>query len=151
MNLMCVGRLELVRQLYGTVLVPEAVRKELATIALSRPGMWPDPAPSWLEVRAAGNRPLVTSLLSELDAGEAEAIALAVESSADLLLIDERRGRQVASRLGVRRIGVLGVLLDAKGRGFLPALKPVLEDLLTRAGFWIHSDLLQQVLHAAGE
>jgi predicted nucleic acid-binding protein len=87
----------------------------------------------------------------ELDRGEAEAIALAAELSADLLLLDERRARRIASRLGLRYIGVLGVLLDAKNRGDLTAVKPVLEALITQAGFWVSTDLYARVIEASGE
>jgi hypothetical protein len=94
---------------------------------------------------------LVDSLLLELDPGEAEAIVLAAEMRADLLLLDERRGRTVAARLGVKHIGLLGVLVDAKRKGFLLAVKPVLDEIMARAGFWVSNRLYVRVLHEVGE
>jgi hypothetical protein len=94
---------------------------------------------------------IVDALQAELDIGEAEAIALAVEKQANLLLSDERRGRQVATRMGLTYIGLLGVLLEAKRKGFLPEVKPVLDDLLAKAGFWVSPQLYTRVLQAAGE
>jgi predicted nucleic acid-binding protein len=94
---------------------------------------------------------LAEALALELDAGEAEAIALAVEQGADLLLMDERRGRQAATRLKQRVVGVLGVLIEAKRHGNLPAVRPVLDALVSEAGFRISGALYARVLEAAGE
>ena len=105
----------------------------------------------WIETRAVANRALVTALQMELDEGEAEAIALAKELAADLLLLDERRGRVVAAHLDLRLIGLLGVRIEAKRKGCLPLVKPVLDDLVAKAGFWVSQQLYARVLLAAGE
>ncbi|MGM0577132.1 MAG: DUF3368 domain-containing protein [Myxococcota bacterium] len=88
---------------------------------------------------------------AELDPGETEAIALAVERKADVLLVDERRARRAATRLGQRVLGVLGVLLQAKRRGLVEELRPILHDLTEEAGFRIGPELVARVLKAAGE
>lgn len=88
---------------------------------------------------------------SDLDADESEAIALALELRSDLLLLDERRGRSIANQLGINVTGLLGVLLVAKQRGCLNAIKPLLHDLSNVAGFWIDRELYRLVLASAGE
>ena len=74
-----------------------------------------------------------------------------MEIHADAVLIDERRGYEVAVQLGLRTIGILGILLRAKSSGFLPAVKPVLDALQRDAGFWLSESLRKQVLNAASE
>ncbi len=86
-----------------------------------------------------------------MDAGEAEAIALAIEMQANLLLLDERRGRAIAKQLGLTVTGLLGILVVAKQQGHLVALKPVLHALITVAGFWIDERLYTWVLESVGE
>jgi len=71
---------------------------------------------------------------------------LALERHADLILVDERLGRQVAMALGLRVTGLLGVLAEAKRAGLIERVKPVIEDLQERAGFWIGAELVAQVL-----
>jgi uncharacterized protein len=88
----------------------------------------------------------VAQLRAELDLGEAEAIALALEKRADLVLVDERLGRRAARALGLRVTGLLGVLAEAKRAGLIERVKPVIEDLQERAGFWISAELVSQVL-----
>ena len=105
---------------------------------------------AWVETRPVANRILVIALQVELDEGEAEAIALAQELAADVLLIDEHLGRAAATRLGVRIIGLLGVLIEAKNRGLIQEIKPAV-DALMQLGFRIQQDLYQRVLQAAGE
>ena len=87
----------------------------------------------------------------QLDPGEAEAIALALELKSDLLLLDERRARTVASRLALRVVGLLGMLIEAKQKGLLPLVRPVLDDLEVKAGFWITETLRARILQVAGE
>jgi predicted nucleic acid-binding protein len=68
-----------------------------------------------------------------------------------LLLIDERRGRLTAQRLGIPVIGLLGVLLLSKRRGLIPSIRPVMDDLRIQAGFWISEALFTHVLRESGE
>jgi predicted nucleic acid-binding protein len=107
---------ELLRLLYGGVLIPEAVWQEITrapafAAAASLQVAADARGAGWLQVATAVNRPLVTQLETTLDPGEAEAIALAVERASTLLLIDERDGRQVARTLGVPLTGHVGCSL----------------------------------------
>ena len=144
-----VGRLELLRDVFGRVLVPEAVRDEVE----QGPGDGLRLATMpWIEVRPVSDPRVVAELeASNLDPGEAAALALALEVHADYLLVDERAARRVARQRGVEVVGVLGVLLTAKRLGTLSAIRPVIEDLLTRAGFHASAGLVLEVLDAAGE
>lgn len=150
-NLAAVEQLDLLRQLYGKIAIPQAVYHEIAVVGAGQPGATEVQTLEWIETKQVANDALATALQMELDVGEAEAIALAVELKADLLLLDERRGRVVASRLGLKFIGLLGVLIEAKDREFIPAIKPILDDLITKAGFWISDRLYARVLQTAGE
>ncbi len=151
MNLAVVGQLELLPQLYGRIVVPQAVYDEVVVAGVGQPGAAEVKAADWVEVKDATNRTTVASLQLELDKGEAEAIALATELQADLVLLDERKGRTIASRMGLKPVGLLGLLIEAKHKGLIPATKPVMDDLVKKAGFWISPELYSRVLQAAGE
>ncbi len=103
----------------------------------------------WIETRQVANLTLATQIKSDLDNGEAEAIALAIELEADLLLIDEPKGRKIAAGYGLKYTGVIGTLIEAKSAGLIPFVKPILDDLISQAGFWVgkrlYLDVLQQV------
>jgi uncharacterized protein len=81
-----------------------------------------------------------------LDKGESEAIALGIELKADWTLLDEREGRKVAKSLGLKVTGILGVLLRAKQSGELESLQPVIDELISKAGFRIAPELLVKIL-----
>lgn len=116
--LVLAGQVEVLRQLYSRVLCPREIVAELSHPHAPAPvRLWAQALPAWIEVcdAPAWKHPE----LERLDAGEAAAIRLARELHADVLLIDERRGRQVAGRLGLRVAGVLAVLADAAKAGLL--------------------------------
>ena len=142
-SLIHVGRLALLADLYGTVLIPQAVRRELIRSHRS--------LPPFLEVREAQDQQMVHRLEVELDLGEAEAIVLAKEAHADLLLIDEKLGRQVAAREGVPITGLMGVLVAAKRGGHINSVREVVGELEVSAGFRVSETVKLEVFLEAGE
>ena len=150
-NLAAIDQLYLLQQLYGTVFIPEAVYRELTEPSFPLAGSTEVQTFDWIETCAVINRTLVDSLSDELDIGEAEAIALAVEMEAEQLLIDERRGRLVAARLNLRYTGILGILVEAKSQGLIDRVKPLLDALINQAGFWVAEPLYNSVLRLVDE
>lgn len=153
-NLAAVGLPDLLGELFGEVLVPAAVAAEFDDLRGRERARFgaAGALPAYVRVVAANpGRALIVSLDRGLDRGEIEALALAIEQKADLILIDERGGTRAAVRWGLRTLGVLGVLLVAKERGLIPLVAPVLERLRRDAGFWVAAPLQAHVLRAAGE
>ena len=123
--------------------IPPAVEGELLA--------WHLAIPSFITVVRPRDQEAVARLAAELDSGEAEAIILASELDADLLLVDERKGRLAANRFGLRSTGLLGVLLEAKKADLLDCLSPILDDLTDRAGFRVSAAVKAEFLKLAGE
>jgi uncharacterized protein len=123
------------------VYIPPAVRHE---VFASRP------KPPWI-IEHALSRPNASGLLQgRLGAGEREAIVLAQEIDAELLLMDELAGRRTATSLGLRVMGILGVLLWAKRQQLIPAVGPLLDQLIA-TGFYVDEELAERVRRTAGE
>jgi len=144
------GRLDWLRALFGEVLVPPAVTAELA----SPPGtLKPVDVSQWsfLLIRSPSDLRRVLELRSVLDAGESEAIALAEELHAELILVDELAGREVARQCGLTILGTLGILVRAKQARLCPSVAPLLERLQKELNFFISSDVRDAILRQAGE
>lgn len=153
-NLATVGQLHLLQQLYGRILIPNEVFVEVAIRGAGQPAAIEVQTYPWFERRAITSKALLRNILQQypvLDQGEAEAIALAVEVGAERVLIDETAGRTAATASGLMVTGILGVLREAKQRHLLPAVKPVMDDLIRMAGFWIAPALYRRVLLDVGE
>lgn len=119
-NLLAIGRIEILERLFGRVMIPPAVSKELS-VSHSR-------LPDFIETTPVDSSFHIDAF-ANLDPGEIEAIQLAKELSADALIIDDKAGRQVASAEGIECMGLLGVLVTAKLLGHLEHVAPVLEEL----------------------
>ncbi|WP_375498544.1 DUF3368 domain-containing protein [uncultured Nostoc sp.] len=150
-NLAAINHLHLLQQLYGTVLIPEAVYRELTDPNFPVAGAIEVQTFIWIQTRPVQDRILVEALSNELDIGEAEAIALALEMKADQVLIDERRGRMIAARLNLGYTGILGILVEAKSQRLISAVKPLLDALINQAGFWVAEPLYKRVLQLVDE
>ena len=145
------GKLELLPQLYEQVVTTPTVFKEITDVGEDRQSALDVKNLSWLRVLEPQNKVLQTALGGELDQGESSAIALSFDFEASLLLIDERRGRSVARRLGKDVIGTLGLLILAKNKGLLPQIKSSILHLINVYGFRISPSLLEKVLKQVGE
>jgi len=145
-NLARIGKLDLLRQLYDELLIPEAVWYEVVIEGVGQPGAEEVKAAIWIKTQSVTNTSLVSALQQELDAGEAEAIVLTLETEAELLLMDERVGREVAQHLGLCYTGLIGVLIESKHKGLLTAVKPHLDALQNIAGFFIRDVLYTRIL-----
>jgi uncharacterized protein len=139
-------KVDLLRQLLQTLVIPEAVWREVVTDGVGQPGADEVASADWITTVAVTNTDLVTALRQELDAGEAEAIALTLELEADVLLMDERLGRETARHLGLRYIGLIGALIEARNRGIIASVKPVLDALRDQASFHISEALYARIL-----
>jgi len=146
-----VGHLDLLSRLYGEIVVPDATWNEVVIEGKGQPGSEELRVATWIGRQSVANKGLVRALRQELDAGEAETIVLAQEIGADLLLMDERIGRETAEYLGLQPVGLIGVLIEAKHKGLIPAIKPLLLALRDQAGFHIGQDLYRRVLRDEGE
>jgi len=150
-NLAAIGQFDLLRHLYGAVHIAEGVWQELNAREQHWPGRDEVAAANWIDRHSVQNQTLVTALQRDLHRGEAETIALALELSADLVLLDEREGRHAAQRLGLRVAGVVGVLLEAKSQSAVDAIRPHLDALRHKAGFYLAEGVYHAALALAGE
>lgn len=153
LNLAIIDQLTLLRDQFGEIWIPPAVLEELridedlpgSSVVREALGL------GWLEVVEVEDQPFVLALQRNLDKGEAEAIALAVQVKARWTLLDEREGRKAAKALGLEVTGVLGVLLRAKHEGKLSSLRSAMEELREEAGFRIGAELYADILKKSEE
>jgi predicted nucleic acid-binding protein len=150
-NLAAIRQFELLHLLYAHIHIADAVWEELNSEDEQWPGSVEVAAADWIETHTVRNRPLVNVLRRDLDLGESESIALAVELGADMVLMDEKEGRHAAQRLGLNVLGVVGVLLEAKSRGFIEHARPHLDALRQTAGFYLKDSLYHSTLVLASE
>jgi hypothetical protein len=149
MALSLIGKLDVLRQLYGEVTIPPAVHSEVLTGG-ARIGSAELTNATWIRVIPLRDPQRADLLLADLDRSEAEVIALAQETNAELVVLDERLARQHARRLGLRLTGTLGVLVKAKQGGLIPAVAPLVADL-RRGGIWLSDALVEEALRLADE
>jgi predicted nucleic acid-binding protein len=153
-HLAAIGRITLLRELYPMVTIPRAVWREVVTEGKGRAGTTELESAlreGWIEVVSPTNEPLVRLLSRDLDEGESEVIALAIERQAALVLLDESEARQVAERYKLPKTGIVGILMLAKHQNKILSLRPELDKLRMEGGFWIDECLYQQALRAVGE
>lgn len=152
-NLAVIGRLDVLRRQFTTIRIPEAVRCGLARLdhGAGRRAIERACAEGWLVVEKLVTRNLANVLSSSLDPGESEAIALAVEHRAGLLVMDETASRAMARNLEVSITGTLGLLLKERRMGRILSMAGEMDRLVDDAGFFLSPKVRQAFLVAAGE
>ena len=143
--LIWIGQIAVLSKLYTTVLIPEAVRDELR-----KPGApefvrrWIEAPPEWLEIRKPIRAPDVELMRVRIGPGERDAILLAEESGADVLVVDDQRGRKEAERRKLHTVGTLGVLQFASRKGLLDLREAL--DRLRSTSFYISEELIDRLI-----
>ena len=145
-----IGRLALLHDLFGEVVIPEAVRDEIYAQGRGTEVSRQVAAASWIRTVAVRNRLAVRMLLHPLDLGEAEVIVLTHELGADLAAVDERQARKKLEDLGVPVVGTLGILLKAKQAGYIDRIRPEI-DRLRKSNVFLGQNLIEIILDMAGE
>lgn len=142
-GLLTIGEADILPKLFGEVVIPKAVEVELLRNH--------EQLPKWLHINSVSDLVQVRHHMQSVDIGEAEAIVLAKELRADRLLIDERKGRQLAAREGVPVIGLLGVTLLAKRRQLIASARVLLDRLDKEAGMYLAPETRDMALKSVGE
>lgn len=105
-----IGKLDILRVVFGTIAIPEAVFNEVVKEGASRPGANEVRDAAWINVQQVKNAVAVELLTHDLDRGESEAIVLAKETCADYLLVDEKKARRIAKGSGIKVMGTAAIL-----------------------------------------
>jgi predicted nucleic acid-binding protein len=143
--LVLIDQIDLLPTFFGNVIVPEAVRIELENRAAPEVvRTWIQHPPSWLTVQSVTSS--FDPILDLLHAGEQEAIRLASDLSADLIILDEKAARQVALKRGLKVVGLLGILQEAATCGLITL--PAVIDRLSKTNFRASPRLLKSLLDA---
>ena len=143
------GRLDILRQVVGEIIIPDAVLVEIIIGGKEKPGAAEVESGAWIKRQPIKDRTVLNRLHRRLHLGEMEALVLAAEAGAPLL-IDEYAGRIEAEGMGIEHFGSLRVLKEAKDRGIISEIKPLLDELIA-SGTYISEPLYEEFLRASGE
>ena len=143
--------MDVLEALFGSLIIPPAVVSELMDKTQLFPRAAQVPSLGFISIHAPADQLLIKSLASRVHPGEAECLVLAMEHPGSLLLLDDLGAREFAASNALLYTGTLGCLAEAKKRGLIPAITPLLQELRTKARFWIADRLEERVLRDAGE
>lgn len=145
-----IGHLDLLKYFFGEILVSNVVYKECVIEGKGREDAKKIEKAEWIKVAKMRDENLKKALMMVLDEGEAEAIALALEESADLILLDDYEAREIARNYRLRITGTIGILIRARYSGKIDSVKEELEKL-KETGFWLSEDLYTKILREERE
>jgi len=145
-----INKIHLLKLMYGTLYIPEAVYKEIVMGGKEKPGAQEVEKAEWIKRKMVQNRLSVSILRASLSAGESETLVLASELNGDLVLLDEKPARIMADRIEIRKTGTLGILIAAKAGGLISEVKPYVDELIAK-DFRVDNELYLEILRQVGE
>jgi uncharacterized protein len=145
-----INSLSLLQQQFTQLVIPDAVYEELSH-GKDKPTIKKITQARWIQRKSVKDRASIKQRRHpSLHLGESEVIALAKEIEADLVIMDDAHARKIAEAEGLKVVGLLAILLDAKRNGIISEIRPLLE-ALRQQGFFIEDDLYALLLRKAGE
>lgn len=141
----------ILEQQFTEIAIPQPVFEELKQLSQFDFDISIFSKAKWLKVQSVSESPVLNLLLTLVDIGEAHAIALAVEKKADLLIIDEKKGRNIAKSMNLNFTGLGGILIRAKAAGLISDVKTYLQKAEKEAGFYLSQSAKEMILKAASE
>lgn len=150
-NLLSINRLDILKNLFGEIAIPQEVAEEVEQISEFGVDTTAFRQAEWISRHEISDKALFEQLRTQLDKGESAAIVLAQELSASLLLVDEKAGRKIAEEMGLKVMGLLGVIAQSKKHGTITEAKPIIDELVQKAGFFVDKTLYQKIMALLGE
>lgn len=150
-NFSMIGELGILKQLFNTIVVPEAVWHEIVIKGKSYPSASTVSQSEFVSRERIHNTALFHTLSMNLSAGETETIVLAIETNARLVLLDELEARAIGKHFGLNIMGSIGCLIEAKQRGIIPEVKSYLDRMKNSAKFWVSNQLYKRIMKDQGE
>lgn len=144
-----IGKLDILREMYHEIMIPEAVYREVTEKEDSACRQIQS-ADSWIHIEEIQDHSEKKMYKAKLHEGEVEVMILCQEKKADLAIIDDNAAKKTAKYLGINVTGTLGVLLKAKQKGIVKEIRPLISELKAN-GFYISSEIEKTVLECAGE
>ena len=145
-----INHLDILEKVVKKLIIPPAVYDDIVIKGAGRPGSAEIRQAKWIKKRNVSDQEMVMRLNSILGIGESEAIALAKEIKADLVILDDDKARKAAISEGLRISGLLAFLVQAKEKGIIERVKPLMDEL-KRKGFFISENLYQDTIQKSGE
>jgi len=149
-GLVKIGKLDLLKETFSKVYIPEEVFKEVVERGKGKPGSKVIKEAVWIEPKPIKDKTQVAFLLGSLEKGEAEVLLLARELNADLILLDEEKARKSAVIAGFEIMGLLGLFILAKNLGLIHEVRPLVDELMIKK-FRISDKIIEKTLKKAGE
>lgn len=134
-----IGEISILEKIYSEIWITPEIREEFNGVI-----------PEWINITEVKDKKSQRLLELDLDKGEASAIALGTETENCLLVIDEKKGRTIAKKLGLQITGTLGIIVKGKKLGVIESVRDVLEKL-EKYNFWISESLKKKILKEVGE